>query len=340
MKKIYPIILLTLICFTGLHAQITLTYNTHALRVGDSHDFIFAQNADEGLSGEKIVWDFSNLKSNNLKLTSHMLNPLQVANSSSVPDINLALEEFGNFFLFNVQNDIIEQYGTISCNTITIYDKPFVKIKYPFTYGDDVYGTYSGIEESPNASVPVSGTYEISGDAYGTLILPGNITIDNVLRVKQTRTIKYENGRVITEITYRWYSYDVRYPLFVIIENISDNKKYCVETAYYAHAADKTKSAPAGISSPSYGIDDIATVPNPYVEKLAINYNLKSSGNVKINMYDMNGKLVKNLLDAIQDQGYHSLTINGNEDGIKPGIYYIMICMNTDRYTQKVVKMK
>jgi hypothetical protein len=62
-------------------------------------------------------------------------------NSFDIPEANTILEEFETKFYFRASNDKIEQFGSVSKNnTITKYDKPFVKMVFPFNYGD----TYSG----------------------------------------------------------------------------------------------------------------------------------------------------------------------------------------------------
>ena len=81
------------------------------------------------------------------------------------------------------------------------------------------------------------------GDAYGSLILPNNITVENVLRVKQSRTFDNGNGNSLQEITYRWYSTDVRYPILVIIKYVTATSSNIAEVAMYAHAGDRNKSA-------------------------------------------------------------------------------------------------
>jgi hypothetical protein len=337
MKKIYFSLLGLAVCLV-INAQIKLTCKTHGLTAGDAHDFIFTSAGDEGQSGRNIIWDFTSLQPNDQKLTSHMFSPEKVEKSSEIPQANLVLEEFGNQFYFNVTNDGMEQYGTISGNTVTTYDKPFVKLKFPFTYGDDVTGFYSGVQFNPNSSVPISGTYEIVGDAYGTLLLPNNVTLENVLRVKQSRTINYPNGSTIDEITYRWYSANVRYPILVIIKYVTPEKSYVAETAVYAHAGSKTKSA-TDVSAIQNG--DVKVYPNPYEKQLTVSYELKSAGDVSILIYSADGKMTKTALNSLpQEAGTHNFVINAQDNFLLPGVYYIKVKMNENIVTNKVVKIR
>jgi hypothetical protein len=335
MKKKYLFGILLAGLALSINAQITMTCKTHGLMVGDSHDFIIAQNVEEGISGANVLWDFSNLTPTDRTLTSHMLNPLNTEKGSAIPAANTVLEEYGNQFYFNVNKNKIEQYGTVSCNTVVKYSKPFVKIKYPFTYSDHVSGTYEGVQESAGNSIPVSGTYDILGDAYGTLLLPGNITIDNVLRVKQTRTIN-NNGSVSTEITYRWYSANIRYPVLVIIQYVTPEKAVTTQVAYYAHA-ENTKSTPLETPTITNTINDLTISPNPCNNEAIVRYNLATTGKVRIELFDASGRMIETLLSSVkQNAGYHDLTINSNKNGA--GIYYVRLTTNGYSTTSKLVK--
>lgn len=338
MKKLYfSLVALLIISFT-VSGQITLTSKTHGFRVGDSHDFIITKNADEGLAGENVIWDFSALEKTEKTLTSHMLNPQGLAYSDSISSSNLVLEEYGNLFYFNASSDIMEQYGSVCCNTITKYDKPFVKLKFPFSYGNKVAGFYSGTQVSNNSSVPVNGTYEIFADANGTLLLPNDLTIDNVLRVKQTRTIEYTNGGKMNEITYRWYAAGVRYPVLVIIKYVTASSSSVAQTALYAHIG-KCKKSVTDIASTGL-VSSFEVFPNPCEEFLTIKYNMEKAGKVTLELYDASGRYSKAIVNNLKVAGgQQNMTISAEENGILPGIYYLRLTAGDASFTRKIVKL-
>ena len=130
MKKIY-LSIIGITAFAVLSSgQTKLCSTDNAFKEGDSHEFILTTVAEEGQSGEKVIWDFSNLKSTNQTLTSHMLNVSSSEKSALIPEANLILEEFGNLFFFKVTSNGMEQYGVSSCNSVTKFNKPFVKLKF------------------------------------------------------------------------------------------------------------------------------------------------------------------------------------------------------------------
>jgi len=337
MKKFY-LVLIGLGAFAFFaNGQIKLTFNSQALVIGTSHDFIFNQAVSEGTDGANVLWDFSGLQPVARKLTSHMLNPDSFLQSKEIPQANTIIEEFGNHFYFNVQNDIMEQYGTVSGNVVTRFDQPFLKLRFPFTYGDRYTGNYSGVQESANSKIPIKGTYEVYGDAYGTLILPNSITVENVLRVKQSRTIDNGNGNSLQEITYRWYSKDVRYPILVIIKYITATSSNIAEVAMYAHAGDRNKSATTIGSVETFS--NLEVYPNPVENQLTVGFNLGSANKVSIRIIDETGRTFKTLMSSKKlDAGNYSYTFSANENTIKPGLYYLQVASGNDLFTKKIVK--
>jgi hypothetical protein len=322
----------------ALNGQITLTAKTHGFRIGDSHDFLLMKNVSEGIAGSNVIWDFTGLEVTDRTLTSHMLSNDITQNTSSIPNSNFALEEFGNHFLFKVTDDKMVQYGAVSCNTVTIYDKPFLKLKFPLGYRDQVSGYYSGYQLTGTSKIPVQGSYSIEADAYGTLLLPGNIELGDVLRVKQTRSIQNENGSEIYEITYRWYSADVRYPILVVTKYVLPEQSYTSQTAMYAHVENQKKST-TGIAAVE-SITGFNVYPNPYEDNLTINYELNKPGKVKIELYDVTGKLYKTVLNSeMQDGGSRTLTLEGSDTGNKPGIFYVRVSVDQKAYIKKVIKL-
>lgn len=340
MKKFYLLLIGAALISVSLQGQFKMTAKSHGFKVGDSHNFIFAKGIDEGQSGQDVIWDFTNLEKINKNLTSHMLDSKGQDNSNSINNSNLVLEEFGNKFFFDASNSGMYQYGSVACNTVTKYDKPFVKLKFPFSYGNKVTGNYSGIQTSANTSHEVSGLYEIFADAYGTLLLPNDVTYENVLRIRQTRTIQFQNSNSqFTEITYRWYDKDVRYPVLVMVKYVTENNSRISEVAVFANAENKKKSAKLASSAEvSHGISGVSIYPNPYDEYLNVAYNLEKDSKVKIDLYDVSGKLYKNVLQSKQDKGPQAFNFSSAELGMKPGVYYIKISAGDQTFTRKVIK--
>jgi hypothetical protein len=83
--------------------------------------------------------------------------------------------------------------------------------------------------------------------------------------------------------------------------------------------------------------------PNPFNPSTTIEYQLMHSSVIKINIYSVDGKLIRELLNQEQNSGNHSITWNGtNNDGaiVPSGIYFYQI--QTDDFIQakKMVLLK
>jgi hypothetical protein len=267
-----------------------------------------------------------------------MLDPQSTENK--IEKSNLVLEEFGNKFYFQTSEDGMLQYGSVACNSVTQYDKPFVKLKFPFSYGNKVTGNYSGTQTAGTSVVEVSGTYEIFADAYGSLLLPDDVIFENVLRVKQTRLINYKNSsNQIKEITYRWYDKDVRYPVLVIVKYETENNANIAEIAMYSEAINHKKSAQLSAAIENiHGLTNVNAYPNPFDEVLNISYNLDKDSKVIIDLYDVSGKLYKNVLQTSQDGGLHNLELSSSQLNMMPGVYYVKIYAGNQMFIKKVIK--
>jgi hypothetical protein len=337
MKKIFLLTAVLIGSFEILNGQITLTSKTHSFRIGDSHNFVFLNNADEGLAGANVIWDFSNLSPVNKTLISHMLDPNSIPLTNPSNNANFVLEEFGNYFFFRNSSNLMEQYATVFGKSTVKYDKSIPKLKFPMSYGFKMAGNYSGVQICPSDTLPVTGNYEVFADAYGTIILPNNITIDNVLRVKQTRTINIQGNDKITEVTYRWYAADIRYPLFVIIKYITPQQTYTAETAMYAEASNHKKSA-MGISMANNNAT-FEIYPNPFEDKLMIDINLNESSNITLELFDISGKTVKTLIKSKNyTAGSHTLNFFASKLNLKEGTYYLKISTSKETILRKIVK--
>ena len=237
MKQFY----LSIFIFIGFTAQVfaqaVLETEDHTLRPGDEHSFVIVENVKEGPAGSNQVWDFSELEKKS-EFNSHILSSGFVENAEKIPEANVVLEENGTHFFFNVSKTGMKQYGTITQNSSIIkYDKPFVKMVFPFKYGDSKSGKYSGRLIASENEKEFNGTYNIQVDGYGKLKLPGGVIIDDVVRLKTEKTKQYEgSSHKSTIVSYKWYCSQVRYPLLSIIKSVRSDKSHYLKSAYYAEA--------------------------------------------------------------------------------------------------------
>tara|TARA_B100000809_G_scaffold4361_1_gene4600 strand:+ start:19691 stop:21241 length:1551 start_codon:yes stop_codon:yes gene_type:complete len=76
-------------------------------------------------------------------------------------------------------------------------------------------------------------------------------------------------------------------------------------------------------------------IPNPFTSSTLISYNIRKAGNVKITLYDVNGKTISILRDDYQEFGNYSLSFR--DIGLSPGIYFFEFTINDFKTTKKMI---
>ncbi len=338
MKKM-TFLLSMLFTMAALQAQTVLTNENHAINTGDHHHFKICNNVEPGPAGANRFWDFSDLEEAS-DLVSHMLNGDL---ATDIPETNTIIEEYGNKFCFTVEDNIVKQTGMITKrNTIIKYDEPFVKMVFPFAYGDTYEGEFSGYYSNNNQVSELGGEYKLEADGYGTLILPGNVKIENVLRLKTTRTRSFGHCSSTTAVTYRWYCDEVRYPLLSIITYQDGDESKTSRTAYYADAwrimqkedDKKEKNATSGVNI------NVKVLPNPFHEEFKINLFASETSKVKIELYNSMGSKITNVLDEQIEAGQYSKTIYPEKIGMSDGTYYLKVIAGDKVITKELMYIK
>ena len=83
--------------------------------------------------------------------------------------------------------------------------------------------------------------------------------------------------------------------------------------------------------------------PNPFNSTVLLRYDLARSGEVQLDVYDALGRLVRRLVDAPQQAGYHSVEWNAtNRDGgrVASGVYLVSLRVGAARDSVEVVLAK
>ena len=87
----------------------------------------------------------------------------------------------------------------------------------------------------------------------------------------------------------------------------------------------------------------IRSYPNPFNPETTIEYNLKSSSQVSITIYDVQGKQVRLLSNDNRQAGTHTIKWDGlNESGsqVPSGVYFIRISAGNETLNHRIVMMK
>jgi hypothetical protein len=84
----------------------------------------------------------------------------------------------------------------------------------------------------------------------------------------------------------------------------------------------------------------VSACPNPFRSQTRVAYSLAEPGPVKLSVYDLQGRLVRSLLEASPASGERSLVWNGRDDLGRPvpsGVYFLQMASGRVAGTTKVL---
>jgi lysophospholipase L1-like esterase len=77
--------------------------------------------------------------------------------------------------------------------------------------------------------------------------------------------------------------------------------------------------------------------PNPFNEKLTIDYNFKFNSSLKIRIFDIRGRLLKTLMSEEKPVGKGSIAWSPNDNNYSKGMYIFRITTNNNIITKKII---
>jgi hypothetical protein len=83
--------------------------------------------------------------------------------------------------------------------------------------------------------------------------------------------------------------------------------------------------------------------PNPFNKETVITFFLRQKGPVELSIFDISGKLVKNLITGNLDEGEHRVSWNGSSktgEDLSSGFYFFELKMNGMRQAKKMLLLK
>lgn len=83
--------------------------------------------------------------------------------------------------------------------------------------------------------------------------------------------------------------------------------------------------------------------PNPFTHLTTIEYSIPESGSIRAEVYDVQGRVVQVLVDAVQPAGFHQTAWDGrSQQGrlIPPGVYFLQVQFENQRTVVPVVKVR
>ena len=254
--RIPYMMLLLCICLCTDAQQVT---NAHAFRVGDKLERQQAAYRQFDKQEKYARWDLSDIElSDNLSVAEFTENPLDehgiVANEANTR-YYYRQDDLGTF-LTGYENN----------QSKVCYNMPELASLVSMAIGNKTSGYFSGYAiYAESVFSRIYGTYECHVGEVGTLILPTNDSIENVVKVQLTKTTGqhylsdienskalqllvdsisiYNNDSILHHLatdsclvvstTSRWYAKGYRYPIYETIESHVKGNNVGFKAAYY-----------------------------------------------------------------------------------------------------------
>lgn len=347
MKKTFTLTILLAMLTSVTFAQYRLTYDANVLRPGDYRNMKQIEYAPQGEAGENKVWDFSKSKI----VKDMYINQEKDLSNSSAEGFRLSCDEGGKKnTLFEITSTEKRYFGMESANTTIKFEEAIVDLFFPMSYGDAKMGPMVGTYETANLVSYIDGSYITKADAYGTLILPDGNVYYNTLRVKVEKNYKQEFGKYnydIKTIRYQYFTEGARYPVLIAVESEvtsdcnckcgnSTSKEMFMETpAVYGNDAIKNVKVRGSKKNEVSDFNYLVT-PNPFTEFINVALTTEKEADITIDILDMNGKIMKELMSEKISAGQQSF--NFNVSSLNPGKYALRITVDGKSYTNKLLK--
>jgi hypothetical protein len=115
-------------------------------------------------------------------------------------------------------------------------------------------------------------------------------------------------------------------------------RDYCF-TVVEKDATEETRPEP-----PAFKFDEedaenmISVAPSPFRDETRISYSLDKQSNVRLEVFDLNGRLVSTIVSGTQAAGTHVAQFQGS--GNPPGSYLVRLLIDDRMFTEQVVLMR
>lgn len=340
------LILIFIIFFSStLFAQVVLTAEKHLPVAGDDNIFVEYEMPLVTVPGRNQIWDFSALNTTgNIRFSNFNQGENNLLNEFNIRDA-LVVTQGGDNYYHQISKDNYSLAGFRNEDFIIYYNKPIVRLKYPFAYTDIYESDFTAKAISKNGTeTEITGNYKIEADAYGTVILPGNNNI-NALRIKiESLSVQVSRCREarIHSIKYLWYSDIQKYPVASLLMEKryfcdgkeTENQSFWINQSFF----EKQVVSPEENFLEMELSSEMSIFPNPLKEEAQIKIRLFDDSYCKILLKGVLGNQISEIVNnQFFKAGVYYFLINKNQLSLLPGIYFVELYANNQKIVKKIV---
>lgn len=351
--------LLLSILIAGLHAQPVATSANDPTPGSTFHyNYVDSSTAQPGGSGANQTWNFSGLVPNGLIHTDEWLLPASTPYAANFPGTNLVqmtTDTGGNtiYLYHNATTAMTELKGMgfsfSGTPYISTYSDPQIIRQYPATFNSALSDNFFASAMITQGPVTINfyryGNYSYLVDGYGSLITPVG-SYPNTLRVKinqeMTDSMVYAGIPLPAQIiqhystTYFWISTDAGDKLYQFYigydTSITSSSTIITKSVSYHNTI-------TGIEDPSsYETSKAFSYPNPGLDYTTIIINNPVNGEAELSLYDLKGRLVKNIFSNMITTGQRYKWRLSISD-LPTGLYQARITCGNKQWLSKIEKL-
>ncbi|PCJ24071.1 MAG: hypothetical protein COA97_10505 [Flavobacteriales bacterium] len=358
MKKLYTILAILLCCNLLSIAQPTLTSSNYIPFIGDAQLYYIADTNSvvAPIIGANVTFNYAGIRGYGQTQTQYIVDPTTTTYTSdfltaTYTDTTGGFPINKNYKKTELTDSLtniglvadISTYGTV----IIKYDQdPETIMKFPFNYTDNYADAYSGTFTVQGVNTIGNGTATVIADAWGTLLLPNNISIDSVLRIK---TIEY----LITDTIF------ITVPIPITILPVEINAEYInyykpsiskfpllsFVSGTYTQDNNTLDSSRIIISQyPMYGVGidelneniDVNISPNPTNKNYTtLSFELANNASVIVTVFNNLGQKVSDVFNGNLEHGENKLKVL--TANLSKGLYFISVRIDKKTITKKMI---
>jgi hypothetical protein len=184
-----------------------------------------------------------------------------------------------------------------------------------------------------------------SGAAMGTFALTPNTTTTSLSSGSGKQYVGHLNANSTNAWVFRWTSpattAETVFFYLAVNQANNNNEGSGDNIKLKAYSATASSFGPFNVATGIQNIDglldgSISVFPNPVTDNINLSFNITDNQPVKAGIYNLNGQLVKPLMDEELSWGEHNRNFNV-AGSLSTGIYLVKFTVGSNNYFKKIV---
>lgn len=309
-------------------AQPSLVFPGNAPTPGTSFLTKFGEFTDAGTAGASQTWNFGSLVADSSAIVYVEL-PSATPQGGDFPNATAAVVAPDGTQYFQASSGLLELVGPSLLGQTAPLSNPASYLPFPCTFQTSWEDDFAGSIDLMGFPLSVSGNVIGIADGYGTLILPEG-TVNDVLRVRRITTTVIDitgfGSGELEENAYAFYRVGLGLPILEISNTAGELPLLGPVEFQALKWVDVTTVGIEDLFSESIGVE---VFPNPATNNVQVNFALAGGRTVAIELFDINGRQVRNIAMNTGNNGVHTGMVDVSD--LSSGVYMLRITDSTGR---------